>query len=431
MKALSKLLRRSDIGERGLNHLQGIRVVSFNHFLMGPVGIQFLADLGAEVIAIEPIEGAFQRKWGGADRRIDGQTMLQLTGNRNKRSFALNLKSPDGIAIARKLIAQADVVAENYRPGVMTKLGLGYDDIRTVNPRVIYAAASGFGASGPYVDRPGQDLIVQAMSGLAAITGTQQDGPRAIGVSAVDHHGAALFAAGILAALVRRERTGEGGRVDVNLLNAAIDLQMESLVCFLNGDGRDDVRQVGRLSGWYYGAPYGVYATGDSFIALSLGSLDLLYDALQIPAQDRVPDAQAYERREEAAAGIARALKGRLTEEWCSVFTERGIWHSAVNDYSKLAADPQVVHNENFVTVPGATGAPVTLVNHPVRYDGRAPEVRLPPQMLGAQSADILEELGYDDQAIAALFEGGVVAGERRADSARRGGQPVRAAERI
>jgi crotonobetainyl-CoA:carnitine CoA-transferase CaiB-like acyl-CoA transferase len=414
-----------------VDHLKGIRVVSFNHFLMGPVGIQFLADLGAEVIAIEPIEGAFQRKWGGANRRIDGQTMLQLTGNRNKRSFALSLKSSEGIAIARKLVAQADVVAENYRPGVMAKLGLGYDDIRTFNPGVIYAAASGFGASGPYVDRPGQDLIVQAMSGLAMITGTQKDGPRAIGVSAVDHHGAALFAAGILAALVRRERTGEGGRVDVNLLNAAIDLQMESLVCFLNGDGRDDVRHVGRLSGWYYGAPYGVYATRDNFIAISLGSLDLLSDALQIPPQERVPEAEAYERREEAAAGIARALKARSTDEWCSVFNERGIWHSAVNDYSKLAADPQVIHNENFVTVPGATGAPVTLVNHPVRYDGRAPEVRLPPQTLGAQSADILAELGYDDQAIATLFESGVVAGERRDESVRRKDQPVRAAERI
>ena len=183
-----------------VEHLKGIRVVSFNHFLMGPVAIQFLADLGAEVIAIEPIEGAFQRKWGGANRRIDGQTMLQLTGNRNKRSFALNLKSPEGIAIARKLTANADVIAENYRPGVMTKLGLGYDDIRAIKPDVIYAAASGFGADGPYVDRPGQDLIVQAMSGLATITGTREDGPRAIGVSAVDHHGAALFAAGILAA---------------------------------------------------------------------------------------------------------------------------------------------------------------------------------------------------------------------------------------
>jgi crotonobetainyl-CoA:carnitine CoA-transferase CaiB-like acyl-CoA transferase len=402
------------------DHLKGVRVVSFNHFLMGPVGIQFLADLGADVIAIEPIEGAFQRKWGGADRRLDGQTMLQLTGNRNKRSVALNLKSPEGVAIARKLVSQADVVAENYRPGVMAKLGLGYDDIRAMKPDIIYAAASGFGADGPYVDRPGQDLIIQAMSGLAAITGTQEGGPRAVGVSAVDHHGAALFAAGILAGLVRRGRTGEGGRVDVNLLTAALDLQMESLVCFLNGDGRDDVRQAGPLSGWYFGAPYGIYSTKDSFIAISLGSLAVLSEALEIAQSDRIPDDQAYERREEAAVGIARALKLRTTQEWTEIFAKRGIWHSAINDYSRLADDPQVVHNKSFMTIPGATGTPITLVAHPVRYDGEVPAVRLAPQRLGAQTADVLAELGYDELAIKKFFEDGVAAGEVRNEPAER-----------
>ena len=315
-----------------MDHLKGIKIISFNHFLMGPVGIQFLADLGADVIAIEPIDGAFQRKWGGANRKVDGQSMLQITGNRNKRSLALNLKSPEGIAIARKLIAGADVVAENYRPGVMAKLGLGEDDIRKFKPDIIYAAASGFGPDGPYAERPGQDLIVQAMSGLAAITGTKEGGPRAVGVSAVDHHGASLFAAGILAALFRHQRTGEGGRVDVSLLSAALDLQMESLVCFMNGNKQDDVRQSGRLSGWYFGAPYGIYSTKDSFIAISLGSLDLLNEVLGIAPAERVPDRDSYERREEAAFGIARVLKNRPTASWCKLFSKHQIWHSVIND---------------------------------------------------------------------------------------------------
>jgi len=401
-----------------VRHLEGIRIVSFNHFLMGPVGIQFLADLGADVIAIEPVEGAFQRKWGGANRFLDGQTMLQLTGNRNKRSLALDLKNPEGLAVARKLVESADVVAENYRPGVMAKLGLGFEDIRKVNPGIIYAAASGFGPDGPYAKRPGQDLIVQAMSGLAAITGTQDDGPRAVGVSVVDHHGAALFAAGILAALLRRERSGEGGRVDVSLLSAALDLQMESLVCFLNGARDDDVRQTGRLSGWYYGAPYGIYSTQDSFIAISLGTLEAISEAIEIPEAERIPNSQAYERRQEAAAGIARALKKRSTAEWSVILAECGIWHSEVNDYTHLAEDPQVVHNGNFVTVPGATGSPITLVTHPVRYDGEAPAVRLPPQKLGAQTAEILAELGYDEADVKALFQGGVVGGEQAHETA-------------
>lgn len=395
-----------------MDHLEGIRIVSFNHFLMGPVGVQFLADLGADVIAIEPIDGAFQRKWGGADRKLDDQTMLLLTGNRNKRSLALNLKDPEGLALAKALIATADVVTENYRPGVMAKLGLGYDDLRQLKPDIIYAAASGFGADGPYVNRPGQDLIIQAMSGLAAITGTQKDGPRGVGVSVVDHHGAALFAAAILAALLRRERTGRGGRVDVSLLSAALDLQMESLVTYLNGDRKDDVRQVGRISGWYYGAPYGIYATLDGHIAMSLGSLEAASKALEIPENKRVPDAEAWSRRGEAAASIEQALLAKTTAEWTSILTDSGIWHSPVNDYQDVVNDPQVRHNGSLVTVPGATGTPITLVSHPVRYDGQVPEVKLPPQKLGAQTAEVLRELGYSQAEIERLIQKGAVAGE-------------------
>jgi crotonobetainyl-CoA:carnitine CoA-transferase CaiB-like acyl-CoA transferase len=401
-----------------VNHLEGIRIVSFNHFLMGPVGVQFLADLGADVIAIEPIEGAFQRKWGGAERRLDGQTMLLLTGNRNKRSLALNLKHPEGLALAKALIATADVVAENYRPGVMAKLGLGYDDLRQLKPDIIYAAASGFGADGPYVDRPGQDLIIQAMSGLAALTGTQKEGPRGVGVSVVDHHGASLFAAAILAALLRRERTGQGGRVDVSLLSAALDLQMESLVTYLNGDREDDIRQVGRISGWYYGAPYGIYATRDGHLAMSLGSLEAASKALEIPEAERIPDDQAWERREEAAAGIERALSTRTTAEWIPVLTKAGIWHSVVEDYHGVLRNPQVQHNRSLMTVPGATGTPITLVSHPVRYDGEVPDVRLPPQKLGAQTTEVLADLGYSADEIARFFAKGIVADDATSDPA-------------
>lgn len=394
-----------------MRHLDGIRIVSFNHFLMGPVGIQFLADLGADVIAVEPPGGAFQRKWGGANRDVDGQTMLLLTGNRNKRSLVLDLKSDEGVAVARKLVASADVVAENFRPGVMDKLGLGYEALKKINPRIIYAAASGFGPDGPYAEHPGQDLIVQAMSGLAEITGTREGGPRAVGVSAVDHHGAALFAAGILAALLQRERQGEGSRVDVSLLNAALDLQMESLVCFMNGKRDENVRQRGAVAGWYFSAPYGIYATREGFIAISLGTLEAIAEALDIPPDERVPSEQAYERGEEATRAIARALLARSAAEWSEILAKRDIWHSVVNDYTQLAADPQIVHNGSFVTTPGATGTPITLVSHPVRYNGRAPEVRLPPQQLGAQSAEILADIGLTDDEISGLFERGVVAG--------------------
>lgn len=396
-----------------MNHLQGIRVLSFNHFLMGPVGVQFLADLGADVIAVEPPEGAFQRKWGGADKQVDGQTMLLLTGNRNKRSLALDLKHPDGIAVAKKLIATADVITENFRPGVLDKLGLGYEAARAIKPDIVYAAASGFGQDGPYVKRPGQDLIIQAMSGLARITGTREHGARAVGVSAIDHHGAALFAAGILAALLGRARTGKGSRVDVSLLSAAIDLQLESFTCYLNGDTPDDVRQPGPIAGWYYGAPYGIYRTRDGEVAISLGSLDTLNEVLGIPPEARVPDAESYARRDEAAAAIAANLAARTTADCVALLDAQGIWHSPVKDYPEVVQDPQVRHNRNFSTVAGATGTPITLVNHPVRYDGEVPGIRLPPQRLGAQTVAILEEIGYGAEEIRELERDGIVVAAR------------------
>jgi crotonobetainyl-CoA:carnitine CoA-transferase CaiB-like acyl-CoA transferase len=184
---------------------------------------------------------------------------------------------------------------------------------------------------------------------------------------------------------------------------------MESFTCYLNGETPDDVRQPGPIAGWYYGAPYGIYATRDGHVAISLGSLDVLGDALGIPADQRVPDNEAYSRREEATPAIAANLAQRTTAECLELLEARSIWHAAVNDYSDVVADPQVAHNKNFQTVKGATGSPITLVSHPVRYDGEVPEVRLPPQKLGAQSEEILKELGYDAGQLEALYAKGAV----------------------
>jgi crotonobetainyl-CoA:carnitine CoA-transferase CaiB-like acyl-CoA transferase len=392
-----------------LDLLAGTRVVSFNHFLLGPMGIQMLGDLGADVIAIEPPDGAWQRHWSGGDIWHDGESMLHLCANRNKRSVALDLKSPKGRDIALRLVERADVVAENFRPGVMEKLGFGYDALKRRNPSLIYASATGYGPDGPYAARPGQDLLAQALFGLMAITGQAASGPRPVGVSAVDHHGAALFALGILAALVRRARTGQGCRVDANLMQAALDLQAESLVAWLNAAEKPAVHAPRHVGGWYYAAPYGVYATADGHLALSLSPLAKVAEAIGEPRLAAYSERDAWTRKDEIGDLIAHQLKTRPTAAWVGALERAGVWHAPVQDYAGIRADPQVAHMRSLLSVGGAGDAPLTLVNHPVRYDGQTAEARLPPQPIGAQTREVLAELGIGAGEIDALAREGVI----------------------
>lgn len=390
--------------------LDGIRIVSFNHFLMGPLGIQFLADLGAEVIAIEPLKGAFQRHWGGSNaKKAGGETTLELTANRNKKSMCLDLKDPDALEIAKKLVASADVVAENFRPGVMDKLGLGYEALKKINPGIIYASASGFGPDGPYVNRPGQDMIAQSLSGLAWITGKEAEGPHLVGTSAIDHHGAMIFAAGILGALVKKGRTGEGGRVDVNLFSAALHLQSESLVCYFNGEKPKSTHMPNQIGTWYHEAPYGVYQTADRYLGLSLGNLPVMLEAVGADGAIAADKNEAFERRDEIAAIFAEKLKTKTFAQWAEIFDAQDIWYTQVNDYDDLAADPQQIHNGDLVKVEAWNGEEITLVANPVRYDGKTAPITLAPQKLGAQTIEILTELGINEDEQKALLDKGAV----------------------
>src|SRR2546423_10245529 len=355
-----------------LDLLSGIRVVSFTHFLLGPMGIQALGDLGADVIAVEGSDGAWQRHWAGGDVWHDVQSVLHLCANRNKRSVAIDLKSAKGRELALRLVETADVVAENFRPGVMEKLGLGYDALKARKPSLIYASASGYGPHGPYAAKPGQDLLAQALFGIMTITGQADTGPRPVGASVVDHHGGALFAMGILAALLRRERTGRGCRVDASLMQAALDLQAESLTAWLNAAKRPaSVSAHPHVAGWYYPAPYGIYATRDGHIAVSLCPLPRLTEAIEEARLAAFSDKDAWARQDEIGEIIAARLKTKTTEEWSRAMERAQIWHARVQGYDDLVEDPQIKHMGALVTMPGAgeSGTPVTLVNHPVRYD--------------------------------------------------------------
>jgi crotonobetainyl-CoA:carnitine CoA-transferase CaiB-like acyl-CoA transferase len=390
-----------------LDLLHGIRVVSFNHFLLGPMAMQTLADLGADVIAVESTDGAWQRHWAGGDIWHDGESVLHLCANRNKRNVAIDLKSAKGKELALRLIDTADVVAENFRPGVMQKLGFGYEALKQRKPGLIYASATGYGSSGPYVDKPGQDLLAQALFGVMAITGQASTGPRPVGVSVVDHHGAALFAMGVLAALVRRQRTGEGCRVEASLMQAALDLQAESLVSWLNSPHKPNISAFKHVAGWYYAAPYGVYPTSDGHLALSLSPLKDIAAAIAEPRLASYGRDDTFSKQDEISELIASRLKTATTAAWIARMEPLKIWHAPVQGYAEICADPQVQHMQALVTVPGTgkSGAPITVVNHPLLYDGAMAGVSRPPQPLGAQTAEVLAELGLTAADIRALAD--------------------------
>ena len=199
-----------------------MRIVSFCHYLQGPAATQYLADLGADVIKVEPIGGAFERHWSGGKSFVQGVSAFHLSANRNKRSLAINLKKPDALKVMLQIIDTADVIVENFRPGVMDRLGLGYAALKKRKPDIIYASATGLGANGPASQRPGQDVLMQARSGLVAASGNRETGPTIVGAAVVDQHGASLLAMGILAAFSCRLQTGKGTRVEASLFQAGI-----------------------------------------------------------------------------------------------------------------------------------------------------------------------------------------------------------------
>jgi crotonobetainyl-CoA:carnitine CoA-transferase CaiB-like acyl-CoA transferase len=390
--------------------LSGYRVVDLSIAMAGPFAAMRLGDLGADVIKVEPVTGEWQRHTsaGGAAGHQVNASFLSL--NRNKRSLAVNLKSAEGREIVLGLARRSDVFLQNYRPGVAERLGMDYASIRGVRPDIVYVSVSGYGEDGPYANRPGQDMLLQAMSGAMFSAGRESDPPAPAGTFAIDAITAYSAFEGALAALLHRERTGEGQLVTVNMLDAAIAVQAQELSIFTVG-GIPQRRGRQPHGHAYIRAPYGTFATADGYLALAFPSLAVLGEVLDIPELAGMDDeADGHARRDEITALVSARLPARATADWLSLFSERGIWAGPVYTYADVISDPQVQHNGSLVSYDHPTEGRVTTPGFPYKFSATPPEVRRGAPLTGEHTREILAELGWDDLAADGLAERGVVA---------------------
>ncbi len=404
-------------GERsgGAKLLEDVRVLSFTQFYLGPVAAQYLADMGADVIKIEPPgRGAWERSWSPGDVWPGGVSLLLTVGTRNVRSLSLDLKHEQAREIIERLVESADVLVHNFRPGVMERLGLGYDELSTINPKLVYAVGSGYGTGHQYSELPGQDLLLQGLSGLASVTGPGNQAPFPTGAPIVDAHGGTLLALGMVAALHHQRRTGEGQKVEVTMLQAALDLQGEPLLTHLNG-GEQLERPAVPLVSTYGKAPTGIYPTADGHIAITASTENSLYDLSRVlddPDELReylAPEANTFEEREAIYEALASCTRGSTTHALVEACREARLWCAPVLDYPQMLDDPVVREVDPVTTVKHRRAGDIRLLKHPIRYGSGEASVESVAPEVGEHTVAILGQLGFSDDQITGFREQNVV----------------------
>ncbi len=371
--------------------LEQLTVLDFSQFLAGPAAAMRLADLGARVIKVERPEGGdICRQLYITNLGVEGDSTLFHSINRNKEGISADLKNPLHVAAVRQLISQADVLIENFRPGVMAKLGLDYESVRTENPRLIYGSVTGYGTTGPWKNKPGQDLLAQSMSGLCWLSGNAADPPTPMGIAVADLTASAHLVQGILACLVRRAVTGVGGRVEVSLMESIIDLQFEVLTTHFNDGGQPVRRSAESNAHAYLGAPYGIYATADGYIALAMASVPRLGELLDCPALLAYSDPQTWFTYRDKIKAVLRAhLATKPTAHWLGILEPADIWCAEVLDYHRLRQTEgyQALEMEQTITCPGGTALRTTRC--PIRIDGEIYKSRRGAPALGQDNAHV------------------------------------------
>ena len=396
--------------------LKGIRVIDLSHVLAAPTTTMFLADLGAEVIHLEPPQGDDAREYGpfaGEPGKNSSGYFISL--NRNKKSLVLNLKLEKGKEILRELIKVSDVIVENFRPSTMQKMGFGWEEIRRMNPRIIYAAISGFGHDSPpeYAGRPSYDMVAQAYSGLMSITGPVGGPPCRVGSSVGDIIAGQQAAIGILAALAYREKTGRGQFYDGSMVDGLFTA-LESAVARFTVTGKIP----GPLGGAHPSiTPFEAFRTKDSWIIAAAGN-DVLWARLcrVLGREDLIHDPRfesnhlRTENRPELSTILTAELVQRTTAEWIRIFEKAEIPYSRINNIQEICEDPVIRHRNMIVTVDQPGMGPVRIAGSPIRLSETPGRVETAAPLLGEHSAEVLQKiLGYTPERIEALKAEGVI----------------------
>lgn len=371
--------------------LQDITVLDFTQFLSGPSASLRLSDLGARVIKVEHKEkGDLSRRIYASHLNIAGQSGFYQGINRGKESLALNLKDADDLAFVQKILPSADILLHNFRPGVMERLGLGVDDVKAINPQIIYGEITGYGHEGPWRDRPGQDLLLQALSGLAGLSGSEDSGPVPMGLAIVDNLAGAQLVQGVLAALY----AGEGALVQVSMLEAALDFQFEPLTLYYR-DGEPVDRGRENAAHALVAAPYGLYKTRDGYLALAMGSITVLAELLDCePLQAFDDPSRWFAERDAIKAILAQHLQQNTTSHWLSILEPADIWCAEVLNWQQLIEHEgfQVLNMVQEVSSPGG------------RYLTTRCPIRIDDQLLTQKSGG--PSLGQHNEALKAEFSG-------------------------
>ena len=375
--------------------LDGLLVLDMSQFLSGPFAALRLGDLGARVIKIErPDGGDLCRRLYLTDTEIGGDSTLFHAINRGKLGFAADFKNPADVEAVKGLIAKADVLIQNFRPGVIGRLGLDYRSAKAINPGIVYASITGYGEDGPWAMLPGQDLLAQARAGLMWLNGDRDQGPVPFGLAIADLLAGGAVVQGALAALIRRGRTGEGAHIETSLLEALVDFQFEVLTTYLNDGGRTPTRSAFRNAHAYLAAPYGVYPTSDGWLAIAMTPLDKLAQVLICRRLAGLPASAGFDRRDELKRAIADRVQRQPTAYWLERLQPSDIWCAEVLDWPALLASEAFRRMDMLQTVVRPVGLPVRTTRSPIRVDGRREDCRSAAPRIGEHTAALRAEFG-------------------------------------